>query len=62
MIVQLLDGDSLRQVHHAAEVVAMIVGEPHVVDLLHTRGGQDIQNPVQIALARVPGIHEERLP
>ena len=55
-------GHLLGDVDQAAIVIAVVVRQPEVVDLLHARELQHLENPIQVALAGVAGVHEQRLP
>ena len=61
VIVKMLDRHLLRDVYQAPIVIAVIVGQPEVIDLLHARDLQHLQDAIQIALAGVTGIHQQRL-
>ena len=56
-----LIGKPLGQLLQSAHVIAVIVGENQVVDLLDAGFVEHLGDPVGIAGAGVAGIHEQRL-
>ena len=61
MIVEMLDGDLFRDIEKAAVVIAVIMRHPEMIELFDARRLQDVQDPIQVPLARVAGVHEQRL-
>ena len=62
VIVEMLDRHLLRDVDQAPVVIAVIVRQPEVIDLLDARDLQHLEDAIQVALAGVAGVHEQRLP
>ena len=61
VIVEMLDRNPFGQFRHAAVVVAVIVGEKQVVDLLHARELEHSEDAAEIAFARVARVDQQRL-
>ena len=51
-----------RQREQCADVIAVIMGRPHVIDLRDAGGRERLDDAAEIAVAGVAGVDEQRLP
>jgi hypothetical protein len=62
MIHVVQNGHELGEFQIPADVVAVIVRDQQVVDLLDAGGAYRLHDPLRIARARIAGVHQHRLP
>src|SRR4030095_11093469 len=61
VVVEVHDRNLFGEVEQRANVIAMVVRRPHVIDLLHARGFQRVDNAAEIAIASVARVYKEGL-
>ena len=61
VIVEVRHGKLFRELEQRADVVAVVMRGPQVIDLRDARGAQRLGDASQIAVARIAGVDQQRI-